>query len=177
MNRTISRLQRYRSHLVCAATFFFVLSGPRLQAAAQAPAAAAPAPSAAAPQITAPSIAAPQTATPANLSASPNANGSITSANTTAANPGAQRIGGVEGTTIAEAPSQFQQLVATSTDRILPIFGQSLFNGVPSTFAPIADVPVDSDYVLGPGDSLSIQTVGQVNLQYNVTIDRTGAIN
>ena len=177
MNRTISRLQRYRSHVVCAATFFFVLWGLRPQAIAQAPAAAAPAPSAAAPQISAPATATPQTATPANQGASSNTTGSSTNANTTAANPGALRVGGVEGTTIAEAPSQFQQLVATSTDRILPIFGQSLFNGVPSTFAPIADVPVDSDYVVGPGDSLFLQTVGQVNLQYNVTIDRTGAIN
>ncbi len=82
----------------------------------------------------------------------------------------------MEGTTVAEAPTQFQQLVATSTDRLLPIFGQSLFNGVPSTFAPIVDVPVAPDYVIGPGDSLSIQTVGQVNLQNNVTVDRTGAI-
>ncbi len=83
----------------------------------------------------------------------------------------------MEGINVPEAPTQFQQLVATSTDRLLPIFGSSLFNNVPSTFAPVGDVPVDESYVLGPGDTLAIQTVGQVSLQYNLTVDRTGAIN
>ncbi len=100
-----------------------------------------------------------------------------TNATAAAANQAAQRTGGVEGTTVAEAPTQFQQLAATSTERILPIFGASLFNGVPSTFAPVTDLPVDPTYVLGPGDNVSIQTVGLVNLQYNLTVDRTGALN
>ena len=177
VNRSISRLQRYRSHMVCAAIFLSAIStgAPRAQApAASAPAAAAP--QSAAPQAPAPATVAPQATVPANNSGTGSGSGSTTNTNTTAANPGAQRAGGFDNSTIAEAPTQFQQLVATSTDRILPIFGQSLFYGVPSTFAPIADVPVDPGYVVGPGDSLLLQTVGQVNLQYNVTIDRTGAI-
>ena len=180
MNRSISRLQRYRSHTVCAASLFFTVSAGLVPVMAQAPAAAAPAPAAAAPQAAAPAAvpqtSSPGTTAPSNGNASSNAGASSTNTNTTAANPGAQRAGGVEGTTVAEAPTQFQQLVATSTDRILPIFGQSLFFGVPSTFAPVSDVPVDSSYVIGPGDSLLIQTVGQQNLQYNLTVDRTGAI-
>ena len=73
--------------------------------------------------------------------------------------------------------SEFQQLVANSTGRVLPIFGASLFSGVPSTFAPVNDAPVSEDYVLGPGDEVAVQLSGQVNQQYNFRIDRTGTIN
>ncbi len=74
-------------------------------------------------------------------------------------------------------PTQFQQLVATSTGSILPIFGESLFARVPSTFAPVIDVPVAADYLIGPGDELILGLSGQVNQQYDLTVDRTGNIN
>ena len=35
-------------------------------------------------------------------------------------------------------------------------FGYDLFAGTPTTYTPITDVPVSSDYVLGPGDSLKM---------------------
>ncbi|HLI77304.1 MAG TPA: SLBB domain-containing protein [Acidobacteriaceae bacterium] len=180
MNRSISRLQHQAWYeFISAAILLLLLSGGYASAVAQAAAAApAAAPAAAAPQIAGPQASAPAAATATGQApggASATATGS--SASTSAANAAAQRTGGVEGTTVAELPTQFQQLVASSTDHLLPIFGQSLFNGVPSTFAPISDVPVDPSYILGPGDSIAIQTVGQVALQYNFTVDRTGAIN
>lgn len=73
--------------------------------------------------------------------------------------------------------TQFQQLVATSTGSVLPIFGDSLFSGVPTTFAPVTDVPVTADYLIGPGDELALQLSGQVNQQYDLTVDRTGNID
>ena len=76
-----------------------------------------------------------------------------------------------------EPLTDFQQLVATSTGRPLPIFGASLFSGVPSTFAPVTDVPVSEDYVLGPGDEIVGQLSGQVNQQFDYRVDRTGIIN
>ena len=39
-------------------------------------------------------------------------------------------------------------------------FGYDLFAGVPSTFAPVTDVPVPSEYVVGPGDRLEVQLIG-----------------
>ncbi len=36
-----------------------------------------------------------------------------------------------------EPPTEFQRYVKKSTGRMLPIFGASLFDGVPSTFAPV----------------------------------------
>ena len=75
-------------------------------------------------------------------------------------------------------PTDFQQMVAVTTGRTLPIFGASIFAGtMPSTFAPVIDIPVTPDYVIGPGDELRIQIWGQVNLRGSYTVDRTGAIS
>lgn len=167
MNRSILRLQSLRRHPLGPA-FFLLLS--LVSLTGYSPAQVAGSAPSAAPAIAAPQAVAPVTSQGPAASAAANAAAA-------AANPTAQRIGGVEGSTVAEAPTQFQQLVATSTERILPIFGASLFNGVPSTFAPVNDVPVDNSYVVAPGDSVSIQTVGQINLEYNLTVDRTGAVN
>ena len=68
-------------------------------------------------------------------------------------------------------------MVQDSTGQQLPIFGASLFNDVPSTFAPVDNIPVSPDYVLGPGDELRIQVYGQVNQQQSLVVDRTGNIN
>ena len=73
--------------------------------------------------------------------------------------------------------TEFQQMVAQTTGRPLPIFGASLFGAPPSTFAPVTDVPVGPGYIVGPGDELRIQMSGQVNQQLSVTVDRTGAIS
>lgn len=77
---------------------------------------------------------------------------------------------------IQEIPPEFQRLVAESVGGNLPIFGAALFNNVPDTFAPITDIPVGSDYVIGPGDELRIQLYGQVNQQGTFLVDRTGNI-
>ena len=76
------------------------------------------------------------------------------------------------------APTEFQQMVAATTGRTLPIFGASTFaNALPSTFAPVGDVPVTPDYVIGPGDDLRLQIWGQVNLRGSFPVDRTGSIS
>ncbi len=72
--------------------------------------------------------------------------------------------------------TEFQQMVEATTGRRLPIFGASLFGGVPSTFAPVTDIPVSPNYVLGPGDEINVQLSGQVNQQLRFTVDRSGAI-
>ena len=67
-------------------------------------------------------------------------------------------------------------MVEADTGRRLPIFGASLFEGVPSTFAPVTDVPVSPNYVLGPGDEINVQVSGQLNQQLRFAVDRSGAI-
>jgi hypothetical protein len=73
-------------------------------------------------------------------------------------------------------PSEFQRMVATSTGKLLPIYGANLFRTIPSTFAPTDRVPVTPDYVIGPGDELLIQVWGQVTLNSRFTVDRSGDI-
>ncbi|QYJ77250.1 SLBB domain-containing protein [Shewanella sp. FJAT-52076] len=55
-------------------------------------------------------------------------------------------------------------------------FGYDLFEGEPSTFAPVSDVPVPSEYPLGPGDSLKIQLFGKENKQLSLMVTRDGTI-
>ncbi|HWG18685.1 MAG TPA: SLBB domain-containing protein, partial [Acidobacteriaceae bacterium] len=74
-------------------------------------------------------------------------------------------------------PTEFQQIVAASVGRTLPIFGATLFSSPPSTFAPVDDIPVTPDYVIGPGDELRLQIWGQVNQHGNFIVDRTGSIS
>lgn len=75
-----------------------------------------------------------------------------------------------------ERPTEFQQFIAESTGKLLPLFGADLFEHVPSTFAPVEKIPVTADYVLGPGDELIVRVWGQVNLNLDQTVDRTGEI-
>lgn len=62
------------------------------------------------------------------------------------------------------------------TESLKP-FGYDLFAGVPSTFAPATDVPVPSDYVVGPGDTIEIQLIGNTKGRYSLVVGRDGRIN
>lgn len=73
-------------------------------------------------------------------------------------------------------PTEFQRFVAASTGQLLPIFGVSLFDKAPSTFAPVDRVPVTADYQLGPGDEILLRVWGQVSLSLKLTVDRSGSI-
>lgn len=75
-----------------------------------------------------------------------------------------------------DQPTEFQQMIANSIGKTLPIYGASLFRNPPSTFAPLNMVPVTPDYVIGPGDELLIQVWGQVTLNSRYTVDRAGSI-
>jgi protein involved in polysaccharide export with SLBB domain len=73
--------------------------------------------------------------------------------------------------------SEFQQYAEDATGRQLPVYGRQLFDQVPTTFAPIENVPVPADYVLGPDDQLLIRAWGKIELNSRETIDRNGQIN
>jgi polysaccharide biosynthesis/export protein len=72
--------------------------------------------------------------------------------------------------------SSFQSYVAKSTGSSLEVFGRELFGKVPSTFAPLEAVQVNSDYVIGPGDDLQIRGWGMVDINLNVTVSRSGEV-
>jgi protein involved in polysaccharide export with SLBB domain len=73
--------------------------------------------------------------------------------------------------------NEFQKFVMQSTGRDLPIFGQNLFRAVPSTFAPVDNIPVTPDYVIGPGDEIQIRAWGQIDVDFKAVVDREGAIS
>ena len=76
----------------------------------------------------------------------------------------------------SEPQSEFQQFVAASVGKALPVFGAELFHRAPATFAPVDRIPVTGDYVVGPGDELIIRMWGPVNLNLELTVDRNGAV-
>ena len=62
------------------------------------------------------------------------------------------------------------------TEALKP-FGYELFDEEPSTFAPVSDVPVPADYVLGPGDQITIQLFGSQNRTFKLVVNSEGRIN
>lgn len=56
-------------------------------------------------------------------------------------------------------------------------FGYDLFDQSRRSFARDTDVPVPTDYVIGPGDSINIQLFGSQNAEYYLPVNRDGTIN
>jgi polysaccharide biosynthesis/export protein len=81
-----------------------------------------------------------------------------------------------KATPAAEPDLEFQDFVFSSLGIKVPLFGQNLFENVPSTFAPLDRVQVAPDYILGPGDELIIRAWGQINVDVRAPIDRSGAV-
>jgi polysaccharide export outer membrane protein len=55
-------------------------------------------------------------------------------------------------------------------------FGYEVFRTPVSTFAPVTNVPVGPDYILGPGDSFTLTLWGRVDGRYSLRVDREGQI-
>ena len=56
-------------------------------------------------------------------------------------------------------------------------YGYDLFASEPTSFAPVTDVPVPPEYVLGPGDEIKVQLFGKDNKELLLTVDREGAVS
>ena len=67
-------------------------------------------------------------------------------------------------------------LKKTGVEALKP-FGYDLFDRSPSTFAPMTNVPVPSDYVVGAGDELSVQLYGSQNRTLRLTVGRDGRVS
>ncbi len=87
---------------------------------------------------------------------------------TEAVAPGEEPLSAIEGT--------FEAPVLPGVKRRLRQFGYDVFRIPASTFAPVEDVPVGPEYVLGPGDSLIIYVWGLVESVFTETINRNGEI-
>lgn len=74
-------------------------------------------------------------------------------------------------------PSEFQKYVQELTGTSVQYFGANFFINNPSTFAPVQNIPVPSDYEFGPGDEVVIRAWGGINIDYRAVLDRNGFIN
>ncbi len=63
-----------------------------------------------------------------------------------------------------------------ATGEPLKQFGYDLFSDAPSTFAPAVDIPVDVNYVMGPGDTIQVQLFGKEHAEYSLLVSRDGTI-
>ena len=66
---------------------------------------------------------------------------------------------------------------AAPSTRNLQQFGYSLFASRVSTFAPVANVPVSDEYVIGPGDQLKMLMWGRINNTLSLTVNRDGSVS
>lgn len=166
----------------CAATLFLCASwAPAQPLPAGTSFDASPQPSGAAP-ATPPSGVPRITNVPANApTAQPGAEG-LSGEGREARNPGPDRsLRGLAASGIETKPgggdSEFQRFVFDVSGQRLARFGQRLFDGAATTFAPVDRVPVPADYVLGPGDELYIRGWGSVDIDYRALVDRNGLVN
>lgn len=60
------------------------------------------------------------------------------------------------------------------TDLGLPLFGRSLFNRRTTQFQPLMSGPVNDSYRLGPGDEVDLILTGDVELAYQLNVNRQG---
>lgn len=56
-------------------------------------------------------------------------------------------------------------------------FGYELFDQPISTFAPVTNVPVPANYVMGPGDELEVQLYGNQNRTFSLVVRPDGRVN
>ena len=81
----------------------------------------------------------------------------------------------------AEKTSEFEQYVSgtmsPSVATNIRQFGYDLFTRSPSSFAPVEEVPVGPDYVIGPGDEIKVSIWGSIEGQWTSVVDRDGSIS
>lgn len=70
---------------------------------------------------------------------------------------------------------QAERAVRVSIEE-LEKFGYELFAGSPTTFAPATDIPVPTNYIMGPGDTVILQLYGQQNVTHELVITREGML-
>ncbi len=77
----------------------------------------------------------------------------------------------------AEQNKQTRFSLQNDTEKELKPFGYDLFASEPSTFAPVSDVPVPNEYVLGPGDTIRVKIYGKEAQDYSLVVNREGDVD
>src|SRR5487761_2239445 len=69
-------------------------------------------------------------------------------------------------------PNEFQTFIGQSIGSRLAIFGSELFNANIATFAPLDNIPVTPDYLIGPGDQIVIKGWGTIDIDFTAVVNR-----
>jgi len=80
--------------------------------------------------------------------------------------------------------SEIEQFFSSKVNRLqippspinLRQYGYDVFRETVSTFAPVTDVPVSADYIIGPGDEFTVTVWGMVEGIYKLVVDRNGEV-
>jgi len=67
-------------------------------------------------------------------------------------------------------------LKKTGAEGLRP-FGYDLFSRTAAPFAPVTNIPVPADYIVGPGDELSVQLYGSQNRNLKLIVGRDGRVS
>ena len=71
--------------------------------------------------------------------------------------------------------TEFQNFVQDNTGVALPLFGYNLFES--PSFAPVQNVPVPADYLIGPGDEVLLRVWGAIDVDLRLVVDRNGQVS
>ena len=74
------------------------------------------------------------------------------------------------------ARSEFELFAEDAAGHPVPVYGRTLFDEVPTTFAPMDRIAVPANYGIGPGDELLVRVWGKVEFQSRSMVDRNGQI-
>ena len=55
-------------------------------------------------------------------------------------------------------------------------FGYDMFSSTAGNYAPVSDIPVPSEYVVGPGDEIGVQLLGSTDDEFTLTVGRDGTV-
>lgn len=73
--------------------------------------------------------------------------------------------------------TQSRDTKTNNSDDSLQPYGYNLFEGAPSTFAPVTEIPMPPDYTIAPGDVINLQLYGKKNGQFELPVQRNGNID
>ena len=73
-------------------------------------------------------------------------------------------------------PSNVPEFLGREGAENLSPFGYNVFNYTANSFEPSLNVPVPTNYVIGPGDEIIVTLWGETQLVHNVTVSKNGDI-
>lgn len=102
------------------------------------------------------------------------ANGSNTSTQNTEVFPRGTQFD-FQGNPLIEPQGMEEQYSLQSSDE-LQAFGYDVFANAPQTFAPMMDIAIPANYIIGPGDKISVQIFGKEKQDMELAVNREGQV-